>query len=79
MAGTATPESQACIESWFRYPKQRCVWRHEFETLDQARDVIGAPIDHYHHRPHSRLDDRTPSEVRQTWDDATGALQNTAA
>jgi putative transposase len=77
--GYRDPESQAFIESWFRYLKERCVWRHEFETLDQAREVIATYIDHYHHRPHSRLNYRTPTEVRQTWDDATGALQNTAA
>jgi putative transposase len=77
--GYRDPESQAFIESWFRYLKERCVWRHEFETLDQAREVISAYIDHYHHRPHSRLNYRTPSEVRQTWDDASGALQKQAA
>jgi putative transposase len=77
--GYRDPESQAFIESWFRYLKERCVWRHEFETLDQAREVIAAYIYHYHDRPHSRLDYRTPREVRQTWDDAQGALQNIAA
>ena len=77
--GYRDPESQAFIESWFRYLKERCVWRHEFETLDQAREVIAAYIDHYHDRPHSRLNYRTPSEVRQTWDDTTGPLQNIAA
>ena len=77
--GYRDPESQAFIESWFRYLKERCVWRHEFETLDQAREVISAYINHYHDRPHSRLDYRTPREVRQTWDDATGALQKQAA
>jgi putative transposase len=77
--GYRDPESQAFIESWFRYLKERCVWRHEFETLAQAREVIGAYIDHYHDRPHSRLNYRTPTEVRQTWDDAQDALQNTAA
>jgi putative transposase len=77
--GYRDPESQAFIESWFRYLKQRCVWRHEFETLDQAREVIAAYIDHYHDRPHSRLNYRTPREVRQTWDDASGALQKQAA
>jgi putative transposase len=77
--GYRDPESQAFIESWFRYLKERCVWRHEFETLEQAREVIAAYIDHYHHRPHSRLDYRTPAEVRQTWDDANGALQKQAA
>jgi putative transposase len=77
--GYRDPESQAFIESWFRYLKERCVWRHEFETLEQAREVIAAYIDHYHDRPHSRLDYRTPREVRHTWDDATGALQKQAA
>ena len=77
--GYRDPESQAFIESWFRYLKERCVWRHEFETLDHAREVINAYIDHYHHRPHSRLNYRTPREVRQTWDDAQGALQKHAA
>lgn len=77
--GYRDPESQAFIESWFRYLKERCVWRNEFETLDQAREVINAYIDHYHDRPHSRLDYRTPREVRATWDDAQGALQKHAA
>jgi putative transposase len=77
--GYRDPESQAFIESWFRYLQERCVWRHEFETLDQAREVIAAYIDSYHDRPHSRLDYRTPSEVRQTWDDAQEALQKAAA
>jgi putative transposase len=77
--GYRDPESQAVIESWFRYLKERRVWRHEFETLDRAREVIAAYIDHYHHRHHSRLNYRTPSEVRQTWDDAQEQLQETAA
>lgn len=77
--GYRDPESQAFIETWFRYLKERCAWRHEFKTLDQAREVINAYIEHYHDRPHSRLNYRTPSEVRQTWDDASGALQKQAA
>jgi transposase InsO family protein len=32
--------------------------------------VIARYINHYHDRPHSRLDYRTPAEVRKTWDDA---------
>ena len=67
--GYRDPESQAFIESWFGKLKERCVWRHEFETLDQAREVIGAYVIHYHHRPHSRLEYRTPLEVAATWND----------
>ncbi len=77
--GYRDPESQAFIESWFSKLKERCLWRHEFETLDQAREVIAAYIDHYHQRPHSGLNYKTPAEVRQTWDDATGQLHKQAA
>jgi hypothetical protein len=38
--------------------------------------VIAAYIDHYHHRPHSRLNYRTPTEVRKTWDDAQANYKN---
>ena len=67
--GYRDPESQAFIESWFSKLKQRCVWREEFETLDEARYKIGAYIDGYHHRPHSGLAYRTPREVAATWKD----------
>jgi putative transposase len=67
--GYRDPESQAFIESWFGKLKERCVWREEFETLDQAREAIGTYVTHYHHRPHSRLDYRTPLEVAATWND----------
>jgi putative transposase len=77
--GYRDPESQAFIESWFSKLKERCIWRHEFETLDQAREVIAAHIDRYHDRPHQGLDYRTPKEVRQTWDDAQAQLQKAAA
>jgi transposase InsO family protein len=40
--------------------------------------VIATYIAHYHDRPHSRLDYRTPREVRATWGDAQEALQNIA-
>ncbi len=74
--GYRDPESQAFIESWFGKLKERCVWRHEFETLDQAREVIGTHVDRYHDRLHSRLDYRTPREVAAAWNDGgqTGGL-----
>jgi len=67
--GYRDPESQAFIESWFSKLKQRCIWREEFETLDEARAKIGAYIDRYHHRPHQGLAYRTPREVAATWKD----------
>ena len=56
-------------ESWFSKLKERLIWRSEFETLEQAREEIGAYIDRYHRRPHSGLGYRTPLEVRATWED----------
>jgi putative transposase len=67
--GYRDPESQAFIESWFSKLKQRCIWREEFETLDEARNKIGGYIDRYHHRPHQGLAYRTPREVAATWKD----------
>ncbi len=70
--GYRDPESQAFIESWFSKLKERCIWREEFETVDDAREVISGYIDRYHHRPHSRLAYKTPREVaaiRQNPDD----------
>jgi putative transposase len=66
--GYRDPESQAFIESWFGKLKERLVWRVEFETLDQAREEVTDYVDRYHDRPHSSLDYRTPSEVRETWE-----------
>jgi putative transposase len=67
--GYRDPESQAFIESWFSKLKQRCIWREEFETLDEAREKIGCYIDRYHHRPHQGLAYRPPREVAATWKD----------
>ena len=64
--GYRDPESQAFIESWFGKLKDRLVWRSDFESLDQARKEIADYIDRYHHRPHSGLGYRTPTELRRT-------------
>jgi putative transposase len=65
--GYRDPESQAFIESWFSKLKLRCVWREEFETLDEARTKINTYINNYHHRPHSGLGYKTPAAVAATW------------
>ena len=67
--GYRDPESQAFIESWFSKLKHRCIWREEFETLDEARAAIAGYVDAYHHRPHQGLAYRTPAEVARTWKD----------
>jgi putative transposase len=75
--GYRDPESQAFIESWFGQFKKRCAWRTEWETIEHARREIAAYIHAYHHRPHSGLGYRTPTEVAHLWTDAD--LQTTAA
>lgn len=76
--GYRDPESQAFIEPWFSTLKLRCVWREEFEALEQARPVIGAYIDSYRHRPHSGLNYRTPRKVAATWNDYDQPLKPAA-
>ncbi|WCB95478.1 hypothetical protein DSM104299_04225 [Baekduia alba] len=56
-------------KSWFSKLKQRCVWREEFETLDEARTKINTYINDYHDRPHSGLGYKTPAAVAATWQD----------
>ncbi len=67
--GYRDPESQAFIESWFGQFKKRCAWRTEWETIEDARTAIATYIDTYHHRPHSGLGYRTPTEVARAWAD----------
>ena len=67
-AATATPNPRRS-SSRFSDLKQRCVSCEEFETLDEARQVIGSYVEAYHHRPHQGLAYRTPAEVAQTWKD----------
>ena len=76
--GYRDPESQAFIESWFGKLKEREVWLNEYETLDDARQGIAGYVDRYHHRPHSGLNYRTPTEVARTWEDQA-ELQKQAA
>lgn len=79
--GYRDPESQAFIESWFSKLKEREVWRHDYETLADARAGVERYVNRYHHRPHQFLGYRTPKEVRKTWEDAQDAeaLRNQAA
>jgi transposase InsO family protein len=65
--GYRDPESQAFIESWFGQFKKRCAWRAEWETIEHARTEIADYIHRYHHRPHSGIGYRTPTEVAATW------------
>ena len=68
--GYRDPESQAFIESWFGKLKERgssgCPNTRPSKTPEPGS---AGYIDRYHHRPHSRLNYRTPAEVARTWED----------
>ena len=52
------------IERLWRALKYENVYLHELETGSQARRVIGLWVSRYNdERPHSSLDDKTPTET----------------
>ena len=51
-----TPEQNGLVERFFRSLKEECIWQQHFESLGQARAVIGRWIRYYNeHRPHQSL------------------------
>jgi len=60
-----TPEQNGMIERFFRTLKEECVWRHRFENIDHAFEVIAEWIDKYNTaRPHSALGYQSPKEYQ---------------
>lgn len=60
------PQCNGVIERFIRTLKEQCLWLHRFDTLDQARAIIGAFIERYNHEwLIERLDHRTPATVRR--------------
>ena len=61
------PECNGIIERWMRTLKEECLYLHDFATLDEARQVIGAFIERYNQQwlleQHGH---RTLAEVRRT-------------
>ena len=54
------------IERFIRTLKEQCLWLHRFETLAEARTIIGAFIRRYNEEwIIERLDYRTPAIARQ--------------
>ncbi len=63
-----TPEQNGMIERWFRTLKEECLWRHNFETLDEARHTIDEFVLEYNtERPHQALGMLTPSQWRERY------------
>ncbi len=60
------PQCNGVIERFIRTLKEQCIWLHRFESLEDARTIIGAFIERYNHQwLIERLDHRTPVVARQ--------------
>lgn len=60
------PECNGIIERWMRTLKEECLYLHDFETVDEARQVIGEFIERYNREwLLERHGYRTPAEVRR--------------
>ena len=61
------PECNGIMERWIRTLKEECLYLHDFETLDEARQVIGEFIERYNREwLLERHGHRTPTDVRRT-------------
>jgi putative transposase len=60
------PECNGVIERFNRTLKEECIYMHDFESLEEARAVIGAFIETYNTQwMIERHDYRTPKEARE--------------
>lgn len=56
-----TPEENGMVERFIRSFKEECAWLHRFESIEEARRVIGRWVDWYNtDRPHQALGYETP-------------------
>jgi transposase InsO family protein len=62
------PEGNGVAERAFRTLKEQCLYLHRFQSLDEARQVIGDFIGRYNEQwLIARLDYRSPAAVRRGW------------
>jgi transposase InsO family protein len=60
------PECNGVAERFIRTLKEQCLYLHDFETLEEAREVIGEFIERYNRGwLLEAFDYRTPVEMRQ--------------
>lgn len=61
------PECNGIMERWIRTLKEECLYLHDFETLEEARQAIGDFIELYNREwLIERHGHRTPADVRRT-------------
>lgn len=60
-----TPQQNGMIERFFRSLKEECIWLHNFETYEQAKEIIEEWVCFYNtQRPHQSLGYLSPAEHR---------------
>ncbi|WP_218150034.1 integrase core domain-containing protein, partial [Halopseudomonas formosensis] len=61
-----TPQQNGMVERLIRTVKEQCLWLHNFQTLDEARQTLRAWFKYYNEqRPHQALGMKTPSTIYQ--------------
>ncbi len=61
-----TPQQNGMVERLIRTVKEQCLWLHNFQSLDEARQTLRAWFKYYNEqRPHQALGIKTPSTVYQ--------------
>lgn len=64
--GQGEPECNGIMERWIRTLKEECLYLHDFESLEEAREVIGRFIRDYNEEwLLERHGYRTPAETRR--------------
>jgi len=68
------PETNGVIERFFRTLKEECLWVHDFENVEQARQIVGEWIETYNREwLIERHGYRSPREVRSMQEKAAAA------
>ena len=63
----ASPNATGPWERWIRTLKEECLYLHDFQTIEEARQVIGEFIKAYNREwLIERHGHRTPAGVRET-------------
>ena len=59
-----TPQQNGMVERLIRTIKEQCIWLHNFNSLDEARYIIGQWFRYDNEqRPHQALGMKTPSTI----------------
>ena len=62
------PQCNGIIERWMRTLKEECLYLHDFESIEDARRIMGEFIERYNREwLIERHGHRTPNEVRESF------------